>query len=718
MRVLGGRYELVAFIGRGGMGEVWEGHDRVIERRVAVKLLPHDRRDTSGAELFFREARTAGGLSHAGVVTIFDLGQDPDDGTLYLVMEFLAGRDLDTVLREDGLPEVATAVDWVAQTAEALQAAHTAGVVHRDLKPANLMLTRGGRVKVLDFGIARYIASTHKSSKVIGTLAYMPPERFGDYPADARSDLYSLGCVLHELLTGKAPFQATDPVALMAAHLNSVPEPPGRTRPGVPAALDDLVMALLAKNPDDRPAAAAEVHERLRERPAETLAPVPAPPTPAPVTAPRPPDTDANTGTTALATVTATAPDAVPPPEPGPDPSTGAPAPTRALSRRTALRLGIGAAAGAGIAAAVTLFDQNAADHESPDATSGNAASLRWRYTTGDAVTSSPTVADGVVYIGSDDKNVYALDAATGKKKWAYATGRKVEAAPTVAGGVVYAGSLDNSVYALDAATGKKKWAHAAGHAVRSAPTVAGRVVYVGSESGVFALDTATGDQKWRFDTLGGSLFSSPAVVGGDVYVGNIHSVYALDAATGARKWIFGTGSEGTYSAPMVVDGVVYVSSVHSVYALDAATGRQKWVHGIESNQFSGCSAPAVVDGAVYVGNHDSAGAGWQGRVFALDAATGRKKWQFDAGDSVNSAPTVAGGVVYVGSDDRNVYALDAATGKRKWAYATGDMVKSSPTVAAGVVYVGSNDKNVYALRATVTATATAKDGRAQPRSD
>ncbi|GAA1303867.1 hypothetical protein GCM10009647_021430 [Streptomyces sanglieri] len=129
------------------MGEVWEGHDRVIERRVAVKLLPHDRRDTSGAEVFFREARTAGGLSHAGVVTILDLGQDPGDGTLCLVMEFPAGRALDRVLREDGVPEVATAVDWVAQTAAALQAAHTAGVVHRDLKPANLMLTRDGRVR-------------------------------------------------------------------------------------------------------------------------------------------------------------------------------------------------------------------------------------------------------------------------------------------------------------------------------------------------------------------------------------------------------------------------------------------------------------------------------------------------------------------------------------------------------------------------------------------
>ncbi|WP_406282026.1 WD40 repeat domain-containing serine/threonine protein kinase [Embleya sp. NBC_00896] len=265
VRVVGGRYELVAFIGRGGMGTVWEGRDRVIERRVAVKLLPHDRRDTSGAQLFLREAKTAGGLNDPGVVTVFDLGQDPDDGTLYLVMEFLAGRDLDTVLRKDGPPEVPTAVDWAAQTAAALHAAHTAGVVHRDLKPANLMLGPDGRVKILDFGIARCMASTHTSSNVVGTLAYMPPERFRDLPGDARSDLYSLGCVLHELLTGRTPFQAGDLFATMAAHLHATPAPPGDTRPGVPAALDDLVLALLAKDPGNRPASAAEVHHRLRE---------------------------------------------------------------------------------------------------------------------------------------------------------------------------------------------------------------------------------------------------------------------------------------------------------------------------------------------------------------------------------------------------------------------------------------------------------------------
>ncbi|WP_331772653.1 serine/threonine protein kinase (plasmid) [Embleya sp. NBC_00888] len=263
VRVLDGRYELVRFVGRGGMGEVWEGRDRRIGRRVAVKLLPHGRGDASGAALFLREVRTAGALDHPGVVTVFDVGQDAADDSLFMVMEFVQGRDLAAVLREDGVPPVADAVEWTGQAATALGRAHTAGIVHRDLKPANLMLAGEGRVKVLDFGIARFIESTNRSSKVMGTLAYMPPERFDEHPGDARSDLYSLGCVLHELLTGNVPFEATGPVAMMNAHLLKTPVRPGEHRPGIPSALDRLVLDLLAKDPDDRPATAEEVRERL-----------------------------------------------------------------------------------------------------------------------------------------------------------------------------------------------------------------------------------------------------------------------------------------------------------------------------------------------------------------------------------------------------------------------------------------------------------------------
>ncbi|MFD7778851.1 serine/threonine-protein kinase [Streptomyces sp. NPDC059753] len=233
-RMLAGRYELVRFAGRGGMGEVWEARDQVIGRRVAVKLLPHGRGETSGVDLFVREARTAGALNHPGVVTVFDLGHDEADGSLFLVMQFLEGRDLASLLHGGNPPEVEDAIGWAVQATAALARAHDEGVVHRDLKPANLMLTASGQIKILDFGIARFMEYTNQSSKVMGTLAYMPPERFEGHPGDARSDLYSFGCVLYELLTSAPPFDATGPVGMMNAHIHRVSTPPSQGRPGIP----------------------------------------------------------------------------------------------------------------------------------------------------------------------------------------------------------------------------------------------------------------------------------------------------------------------------------------------------------------------------------------------------------------------------------------------------------------------------------------------------
>ncbi|WP_331766856.1 PQQ-binding-like beta-propeller repeat protein [Embleya sp. NBC_00896] len=709
VRVLDGRYELVRFVGRGGMGEVWEGRDRRIGRRVAVKLLPHGRGDTSGTALFLREAQTAGALDHPGVVTVFDVGQDAADDSLFMVMEFVQGRDLSALLREDGVPPVTDAVDWTAQAAAALGRAHTAGIVHRDLKPANLMLTAEGRVKVLDFGIARFMESTNHSSKVMGTLAYMPPERFDEHPGDARSDLYSLGCVLHELLTGKVPFEATGPVGMMNAHLLKTPARPGEHRPGIPPALDRLVLELLAKDPDERPATAEQVRERLHA----VTAPAPASAGPgdgrprenAGAAAATEPNLAAPPRTRDGAAV-GTTPDRDPvhaAPTVGPNRAGvsddeertgagGATTPAVAPGRRRFLWLAAGAAVTAGgITAAVALNDRGSpgasGDVPTDRATSG--PSLTWRFATGDDVTSSPTVVDGVVYVGSFDKNVYALDAATGAKKWSYPTGGGVNSAPAVVGGVVYIGSGDKNVYALDAATGAKKWSYPTGDEVTSSPVVVNGVVYIGGvDRNVYALDAATGTKKWSYTT--GRVYSSPAVVDGVVYVGSNESrVYALDAVNGVEKWSY-RGGRGFNTSPEVVGGVVYIGSEDSsVYALDAVTGGQKWSY-TTGREVS--SSPAVVGGVVYIGSEDYS-------VYALDAATGAKKWSYPTGDKVLlSSPAVVGGVVYVGSDDKNVYALDAATGAKKWSYPTGDKVQSSPAVVDGVVYVGSDDKNVYAL--------------------
>jgi parallel beta-helix repeat protein len=332
-----------------------------------------------------------------------------------------------------------------------------------------------------------------------------------------------------------------------------------------------------------------------------------------------------------------------------------------------------------------------------------------WTYATNDSVVSSPAVADGVVYVGSNDHCVYALDASTGSVIWSCITGDIVESSPAVVGGVVYVGSTDGKVYALDAATGASIWNYTTGGGVFSSPAVVGSVVYVGSADGkVHALNAATGASIWNY-TVGSTVESSPAVVGGVVYVGSWGGkVYALNASTGARIWDYTTGSWVRSSPTVDPGGRVYVGSYdHKVYALNAATGASIWNYTTSNSIFS---SPAVVKTTVYVGSTD-------GKVYALDAATGASIWNFTTGGAIYSSVAAAavGGAVYVGSSDHNVYALNYATGALTWSYATGSNVFSSPAVADDTVYVGSYDGKVYAFGSAPALVYIRADGSVDP---
>ncbi|MDN3352185.1 serine/threonine-protein kinase [Actinomadura sp. DC4] len=280
---LAGRYRLDAPIGAGGMGDVWRGVDLRLRRPVAIKILPTElAADQSAVERFRREAETTAGLQHPGITVTFDI--DEHGPLIFLVMELLTGRDLGTVLAgaPGGMP-IATAVSLVSQAADALAAAHSRGIVHRDIKPANLFLLDDGRVKLCDFGIARLGGATQLTAagSFIGTPSYMAPEQFRSEPLDARSDLYSLGCVLYELLTGKPPFESpAGPAALMYQHLNAVPVPPRTHRPEIPAHLERLTLDLLAKDSGGRPPNAAAVITALQAPPGTTIDWTPAPQSP------------------------------------------------------------------------------------------------------------------------------------------------------------------------------------------------------------------------------------------------------------------------------------------------------------------------------------------------------------------------------------------------------------------------------------------------------
>ncbi|MEU5879075.1 serine/threonine-protein kinase [Spirillospora sp. NPDC047279] len=262
--VLGGRYRMARQLGRGAMGEVWRAWDLLLRRPVAVKILHrHLGADPGLVERFRQEFRVVGALRHEGVTVAYDAGED--GGVLFYVMELLEGEDLYSVLARapDGL-SVERVLHLGEQVAEALGAAHERGIVHRDIKPSNLVLLAGDRVKICDFGIARFVQEDDASSTAVGTPEYMAPEQGRGGAVDGRADLYALGCVLHALLVGRPPFEGRHLAALVHQHMNARVESLRARRAEIPQGLDDLVLALLAKDPDDRPGDAVTVGETLR----------------------------------------------------------------------------------------------------------------------------------------------------------------------------------------------------------------------------------------------------------------------------------------------------------------------------------------------------------------------------------------------------------------------------------------------------------------------
>ncbi|MGW2913572.1 protein kinase domain-containing protein [Streptomyces asoensis] len=269
MRVLAARYELLDAVGRGGMGEVWKATDRELGRTVAVKVLPPElTRHEEFRVRFRREARTVASLNHRNVAVLHDVGEDTTDGetTPFLVMEFIRGRTLTDVLA-DGAFTVERALAVGRDIADALAHSHAQGLIHRDIKPSNVMLTSEGGIKVLDFGIAKVVAETTTrltaTGMTVGTPAYLSPEQLTGEPVDGRSDQYSTGCLLYELLTGRPPFLGDSPFAVMHQHISQEPVAPSRLRPQIPAVVDHLVLRTLAKDRAHRLGSAAELRDTL-----------------------------------------------------------------------------------------------------------------------------------------------------------------------------------------------------------------------------------------------------------------------------------------------------------------------------------------------------------------------------------------------------------------------------------------------------------------------
>jgi serine/threonine protein kinase len=276
--VFGGRYELKSRLAIGGMGEVWQAVDNVIERNVAIKILKEEYLgDKAFRERFRAEARHAALVNHEGIAGVYDFGEE--EGSAYLVMELVPGEALSVILERERMLSAERILDIVAQTASALHAAHEAGLVHRDIKPGNLLITPDGRVKITDFGIARAADQVPLTAtgQVMGTVQYLSPEQASGKTASPATDIYSLGVVAYEALAGRRPFTGESQVSIAMAHIKNPPPPLPES---IPLAVRNLVLSCLAKKPEQRPASAQHLARAAiavtRGRFGEALALVPA----------------------------------------------------------------------------------------------------------------------------------------------------------------------------------------------------------------------------------------------------------------------------------------------------------------------------------------------------------------------------------------------------------------------------------------------------------
>ncbi|MGB3307755.1 MAG: protein kinase, partial [Thermomicrobiales bacterium] len=265
--LLGDRYEIEVEIGAGAFATTYRGHDRRLDRTVAIKVLSREyAKDPSYAQRFEREAQTAASISHGNVVDVYDFGQQGD--TLYIVMQYVAGEDLKHLITREGALSPDRARDIAIQILDGLDAIHRAGIIHRDIKPQNILIGTDGRARVADFGIAQIELDSGLTTAgtTIGTAAYMAPEQAEGGRTTAETDLYAVGVVLYEMLTGALPFSAPTAMALMLAHIQQQPVPPSQRVRGraIPPDLDGIVMQAMAKSPQDRFRSASAMMQALR----------------------------------------------------------------------------------------------------------------------------------------------------------------------------------------------------------------------------------------------------------------------------------------------------------------------------------------------------------------------------------------------------------------------------------------------------------------------
>lgn len=610
--VLQNRYRITGVIGVGGMGSVYQARDLRfpnVVRYVAVKemLTPHT--DQGARELtlrtFERESDMLASLSHPAVPGIYDYF--PSKMRAYLVMEYINGRDLDAIVNASSERlAVALVQQWALELCDVLGYLHQQEpepIIFRDVKPSNIMIDQHGRLRLVDFGIAKIFQQGQKGT-MIGTEGYSAPEQYRGEATPA-SDVYGIGATLHHLLTGRDP--------RLEAPFTFAERPIRENNPDVPPEFEAIIMKALSFDAADRYPHATAMKEALEQiaEVGEGSVIVPGIRLAGETSA----WDEVDHGVGALWKFCCE------------DEVRSSPVVYRGVVY-------------------VGAYDNNLYAINTADGT------FRWKYPSAEGISSSPTVADAenLVLFGSLDHLLYAVDTRVGQLSWTVATQGAVQSSPAIAHGHVFFGSDDGHLYAVRLATGRVQWKWWGGAAIRSRPLVTGEMIVVGLESGDVAGIDLSGQMVWRFKAKR-AVISSPLEHDGLVFFGSMDwHVYALDLARGWKVWTFRT-NKPVVSSPAFGDEKIYIGSVDGgLYALDVATGKERWRYETGGQV---TSSPAYDNSTVYFGSIDNC-------LYSLETKSGRLRWSFETGGPIVSSPALHDGVVYIGSMDHCVYALKA----------------------------------------------------------
>ncbi len=659
-----------------------------IERLVAVKemTITNPRLKEHVLRAFEREAHLLAQLAHPAIPAVYDYFSAGDRA--YLVLEYIRGHTLDQLIKNTpGFLPVEKVVRWAIALADVLHYLHTHAerpIIFRDVKPSNVMITPQEQVKLIDFGIARIFLPEQKGT-MIGTEGYAPPEQYRGVLSPL-IDIYALGATLHHVLTKKDP-RKEPPFSFHERPIRQY-------NPEVPPALERIIYKALAYKPEDRYQSAAEMKAALEAFLQHGAAPEdtgPFPETQAMPPTAAEPEAEAvwheGRGEETLlvgdaAAAPAEAPDAT---AAMPWEDEGTAAMPFDADATTAMPTGedtrLMGPAGPPQAPAT------------PRPTPVSAIRPAWVFETEDEIRSSARVVGDLVFIGSYDSNLYALQARDGTLRWKFPTHGGVVSQPASDGRLVFFGSQDRHIYALRARDATLVWKIPTNGAVYSSPWYAERVLFVGSDDGyLYAIHTQRGQVLWRF-AAGAPIRSAPIMAGDLVLFGSEDGDFFAVTPDGREKWRV-RARRGIHCRPAVADGVVYFTSVDgNLYAVDQETG---WV--LMKHRFGrpSISWPVVAEGVVYVGAAN-------GVFYALNTRRLKVLWEFQTGHQVNGGALIHGEAVYFGATDQFVYSLYRRSGQLRWKFRTQGAITGTPVpdTRGTLMYIGAFDGRLYALPLT-----------------